>query len=225
MHEYADFDDFVARTRSATLARAIMYCGRRPDAEDAVQEAYLAAYLHWSELREPRAWVETTVRRRFAREAGRWWSRWRRTELEVPVAATSTPDEEAAAVAVLRSVGLLPPRQRQVLIMICLEGMSYRQVADEVGISVGAVGANLAKARERLAVLLGLAAEPHRAGDPLVAGVLTRSGPDGLPGYGEDALATALRRTERWLARGFDADRASAQRLRAALDRQRDDHR
>ncbi|MEU4570601.1 sigma-70 family RNA polymerase sigma factor [Micromonospora sp. NPDC023956] len=222
MHEYADFDDFVVRTRSAMLAQAVMYCGRRPDAEDAVQEAYLAAYLHWSQLREPRAWVETTVRRRFAREAGRWWSRWRRTELEVPVPATSTPDEEVAAVAVLRSIGLLPSRQRQVLIMVCLEGMTYRQVADEVGISVGAVGANLAKARERLAVLLGLTGGPHRPGDPLVAGVLTRPGPGGQPGYGEDALTGALRRTERWLVRGFDADPGSAHRLWTAGHRQRD---
>ncbi|BCL17939.1 sigma-70 family RNA polymerase sigma factor [Micromonospora sagamiensis] len=218
MHEYTDFDDFVVRTRSAMLARAVMYCGRRPDAEDAVQEAYLAAYLHWSELREPRAWVETTVRRRFAREAGRWWSRWRRTELEVPVSPSSRPDEEAAAVAVLRSIGLLPPRQRQVLIMVCLQGMTYRQVADEVGISVGAVGANLAKARERLAVLLGLTSDPHPVGDPLVAGVLTR--PGGMPGHGDDALAAALRRTEAWLVRGFDADPAPMRRLRAALRRQ-----
>lgn len=221
MHDYVDFDDFMVRTRSAMLARAIMYCGRRQDAEDAVQEAYLAAYLHWSELREPRAWVETTVRRRFARDAGRWWSRWRRTELEVPVPGGSTPDEESAAVSVLRTIALLPPRQRQVLVMVCLEGMTYQQVAEEVGISVGAVGANLAKAREKLTVLLGLTPGPLGTGDPLVAAVLTRTGPGG-PGFGDDALTTALRRTEQWLVRGFDEDPGSLRRLRAALRREDD---
>lgn len=216
MHDYVDFDDFVVRTRSAMLARAVMYCGRRADAEDAVQEAYLAAYLHWPRLREPRAWVETTVRRRFARDAGRWWSRWRRTELEVPVPAGSTPDEESAAVRVLRTIALLPPRQRQVLVMVCLEGLTYQQVAEEVGISVGAVGANLARARARLTVLLDLTPGPHGTGDPLVAAMSTRSGPGGSV-FGDDVLTVALRRTEQWLVRGFEADRESLRRLRAEL--------
>ncbi|WBB80661.1 sigma-70 family RNA polymerase sigma factor [Micromonospora sp. WMMD882] len=221
MPDYADFDDFVVRTRSTTLARAVLYCGRRADAEDAVQEAYLAAYLRWPELREPRAWVETTVRRRFARDAGRWRLRWQRSELEVPAPAGSTPEEEAAAVGVLRTVALLPPRQRQVLVMVCLEGLSYRQVAEEVGISVGAVGANLAKAREKLTVLLGLTPTTRDAGDPLVAAVLARTGPGS--GFDDDPLTVALRRAEQWLARGFDADQGSLRRLRAALFREEGD--
>ncbi|MEU4625399.1 sigma-70 family RNA polymerase sigma factor [Actinoplanes sp. NPDC023801] len=195
-HGFADFDDFVARTRPGMLARAVMYCGRREEAEDAVQEAYVAAFLHWGGLREPRAWVAQTMRRKFARDAGRWWSRWRHTELELPAPAAAAPEEEAAAVAVLRTVALLPPRQRQVLIMVCLEGLSYRQVSDEIGISVGAVGANLVKARQKLTVLLGLTPEPGDPGDPLVA-----ASPAGtLIG---DPLAGLLRRTESWLVAGF----------------------
>ena len=214
MHDDAEFDAFVQQTSPRMLARAVMYCGHRQNAEDAVQEAYIEAYRHWASLHAPAAWVETVVRRRLAREAARWWSRWKRVELDLPVPAVATVEEESDALAVLRAVSRLPPRQRQVVIMVCLEGMTYRQVADELGTSTGAVGANLAKAREKLTDLLGRGCAAVGLGDPLVIASLTR--PRGTAS-GSDPLLPALAATESWLARGFASDPATARRVREAI--------
>jgi RNA polymerase sigma factor (sigma-70 family) len=204
--DHADFDAFVRRTMPGLLARAVLYCGHRQNAEDAVAEAYVAAFRHWSELRTPAAWVDTTMRRRIARDSARWWSRWRRSELDVPVPPRAAVEEETAALAVLRSIGRLPPRQRQVLVLVCLEGLTYQEVAAELGISTGAVGSNLAKARATLATLLGLTGPVSGPGDPLVVAAGRR--------VAADPLATQLRAAEAWLTQGFAADPAGLDRVR-----------
>jgi RNA polymerase sigma factor (sigma-70 family) len=175
-----DFDTFVRESRPGLLARAILYCGHRQNAEDAVADAYLEAYRHWPSLRSPTAWMDVTVRRRLARNSARWWSR--RTDLDVAVPARSTVEEEAAATAVLAAIGNLPPRQRQVLVLVCLDGRPYAEVAEILGIRVGTVGATLSAARANLADLLGPGSSLVRGPDPVVA---------------------ALRATEAWLARGL----------------------
>ncbi|HVQ95724.1 MAG TPA: sigma-70 family RNA polymerase sigma factor [Mycobacteriales bacterium] len=214
MNDDVDFDLFMRRTQSRLLARAIMYCGNRQNAEDAVQEAYIEAFRHWSTLESPAAWLETTMRRRLARHARRWWSGRGRFELELPVPAAATVEEEADALAVLRAIGQLPARQRQVLIRICLEGMSYRQVADELGISAGAVGANLSKARAKLATLLELDPAAPRPGDPLVVSpTIDRNRPTGR----QDPLVPMLSAAEAWLVRGLESDPGGLDRLRAAV--------
>ncbi len=203
MDDDADFDAFVREAAPRLLARAVLYCGNRQNAEDAVQDALCEAYLHWSEIRFPSAWMETTVIRRLAKDGRRWWFRWNRTATEPPMPARSDVEEQSDARAVLTAVGQLPPRQRQVLIKVCLHGSSYREVADELGISVGAVGANLAKARERMASLLGLLPTARRGGDQLLA-----TSPTAVtsPAAVQDLLGLLLRRTESWLAREYAGD-------------------
>jgi RNA polymerase sigma factor (sigma-70 family) len=48
----------------------------------------------------------------------------------------------------------LTPEHRQMLLLIGLEGLSYREVADELGMPIGTVMSRLARARERLRALL-----------------------------------------------------------------------
>jgi RNA polymerase sigma factor (sigma-70 family) len=206
----ADFDGFVRRSMPGLLARAILYGGHRQNAEDAVAEAYLEAFRHWSQLRSPAAWVDTTMRRKIARDRSRWWSRWRRSELDVPVPPRSAVEEEAAALAVLRSIGRLPPRQRQVVVMVCLEGLTYQEVAAELGISSGAVGSNLAKARATLATLLGLT-ELTRPGVTAARDPLVRLR------VAADPVAVSLQVAEAWLTAGFAADVSTLDRLRTRI--------
>jgi RNA polymerase sigma-70 factor (ECF subfamily) len=55
---------------------------------------------------------------------------------------------------VVRAVNRLTIEHRQVLLMIGLEGLSYREIADELGVPIGTVMSRLARARERLRALL-----------------------------------------------------------------------
>lgn len=50
----------------------------------------------------------------------------------------------------LQVMGLLPPRCHLVCALVFLEGMSHREVADELGISIGAVEKQVARARRRI---------------------------------------------------------------------------
>lgn len=49
-----------------------------------------------------------------------------------------------------RGLATLPPEQRQVLLLVALEGLRYEQVAETLGIPAGTVMSRLSRARETL---------------------------------------------------------------------------
>jgi RNA polymerase sigma-70 factor, ECF subfamily len=53
------------------------------------------------------------------------------------------------------AIARLPPLYREVLLLIALEGMSYREVSEITGAPVGTVMSRLARARAGLRLLLG----------------------------------------------------------------------
>ncbi len=59
---------------------------------------------------------------------------------------------------VKRAMRLLSSDHRDILIMICANGMSYQEVADELSISIGTVRSRLFRAREHLQ---GIMNDPH----------------------------------------------------------------
>jgi RNA polymerase sigma factor (sigma-70 family) len=63
-------------------------------------------------------------------------------------------DELALSMDFVRTMNRLTIEHRQVLLLIGLESLSYREVADELGVPIGTVMSRLARARERLRALL-----------------------------------------------------------------------
>ncbi len=57
--------------------------------------------------------------------------------------------------AVRRGVQRLPPDQRSVLLMVCVEGCSYRETAETLGVPVGTVMSRLSRARLALNRMVG----------------------------------------------------------------------
>ena len=55
---------------------------------------------------------------------------------------------------VRRAVSLLPPDQRMTLMLVTVEGLSYKQAADVAGVPVGTIMSRLARARVALQQLL-----------------------------------------------------------------------
>ena len=51
---------------------------------------------------------------------------------------------------ITRGLSLLPPEQREVLLLVALEGMSYREAADVQGVPIGTVMSRLSRARTTL---------------------------------------------------------------------------
>jgi RNA polymerase sigma-70 factor (ECF subfamily) len=54
---------------------------------------------------------------------------------------------------VRRAVASLPEPQREVLLLVCVEGMSYRETAETLGLPMGTVMSRLARARLAIARL------------------------------------------------------------------------
>jgi RNA polymerase sigma factor (sigma-70 family) len=126
-------------------------------ARDAAQEAAVAAMTDLERLRSPDrfgAWfcgIALNVSRR--------WLRQLRSEVPglCPDRASLSPGPaEAAETADLAgrvrgAVAALPDGQRHAVLLFYLQGLSHREVAEELGISIGAVKARLHQARAALA--------------------------------------------------------------------------
>jgi RNA polymerase sigma-70 factor (ECF subfamily) len=70
------------------------------------------------------------------------------------IAAGMTGDDPSLSMDVVRAMNQLSMEHRQVLLLIGLEGISYREAADELGLPIGTVMSRLARARETLRALL-----------------------------------------------------------------------
>jgi RNA polymerase sigma factor (sigma-70 family) len=129
-----------------------------PDlARDAVQEAAIAAMTDVERLRSPErfgAWFCG-----IALNVSRKWLRQLRSEVPGPQPdpRSAAPDPAEAAEAadtaarVRRAIAALADGQQDAVRLFYLQGLSHREVADELGISVGAVKARLHQARAALA--------------------------------------------------------------------------
>lgn len=150
------FAELVTRHWATAVALAARLLGSADLARDAAQEAAIAAMVGLDRLRTPDrfgAWfcgITLNVARR--------WLRQLRAEVPaVPVDRASDdpgPDERAEiaelAAAVRAAVAELADGQRQAVLLFYLQGLSHREVAAELAISVGAVKARLHQARAAL---------------------------------------------------------------------------
>jgi len=54
-------------------------------------------------------------------------------------------------------INTMPPEQREVLLLVCVEDLAYREAADILGVPIGTVMSRLARARKRLAEMTAAA--------------------------------------------------------------------
>ncbi len=158
------------------VARRLLRDGR--EAEYVTQEALLAAYLELARLREPRrfrAWlcgiVANLAKMRLG-DPGWGWSSLedlnggRRVPAGVLQTADPSPDQVAETHELLgivrAALDLLPPGQREAVLLLYLDGLSCQEVAALLGSSTGAVRVRLHRARTLLRARL-LEAAPELA--------------------------------------------------------------
>ncbi len=125
-------------------------------AEDLAQETFVRALRHDPD--KPRAWV-FTVASNLARDEARTAMRQRRhltlirAEMEDDPPASPAPSEsverEERSAAVRRALDALSERDREAL-LLWDGGLSYAEIAEQTGLSAGAVGTTLSRARNRL---------------------------------------------------------------------------
>lgn len=152
----AEFADFV-RSSSAELGRVAWFLtGDRARAEDLLQHAYVRTWTHWRKVRDGNPLGYT--RRALANARIDAWRLARREVLTDRVPEGGVPSGAAAADdrdQLVRALRTLPPSQRRVVVLRHLAHLSEREVADELGVSVGTVKSSASRGLARLRELLG----------------------------------------------------------------------
>ncbi len=132
-------------------------------ADDLVQDTFERALtrLHLYDARRAlRPWLFRILRNlrisRF-RQAARNGPHLELVEGETPAPSGSgSPDQGLALRDISRALDMLPDEQREVLVLVALEGMKYHQVTEILDIPIGTVMSRLSRARKRLSEILDL---------------------------------------------------------------------
>jgi RNA polymerase sigma-70 factor (ECF subfamily) len=141
--------------RLRRYARALV--GDRAAADDLVQDTLERAWAKLHLFRQGtdlRAWLFTVMHNvhvnqvRAARPTDA-------LEDEMPELAQRAVQGDALLVRDLeRALATLPAAQREVLLLVALEDLSYEETANVLGIPIGTVMSRLARAREKLRMLM-----------------------------------------------------------------------
>ena len=130
------------------------------DADDLVQLAIERALSRSSQLRpEARlsSWMFGILRNAWIDESR---ARGRRTRLFAPEElgeniADPAADRQADALSVQEAMARLPVEQREVIGLVLVEGLSYKEAAEIIGAPIGTITSRLARGRDSLQALLG----------------------------------------------------------------------
>jgi RNA polymerase sigma-70 factor (ECF subfamily) len=130
----------------------------REDADDLVQDTLERAWSRaglWAGVADMRSWLFSIMHNLHV-------DALRRGRLDVVELDAHTPETAVAATQVERlalrdleaALARLSDEQREVLLLLALDGMAYAEIAEALGIPVGTVMSRVARGRERLRGLM-----------------------------------------------------------------------
>jgi RNA polymerase sigma-70 factor (ECF subfamily) len=167
--DHAAFEEVYSRHEAMVFNLALRLSGSAEEAADLTQEIFLRVYRHLGSFRGQSA-LKTWLFRIALNHCRQRLSRFR--PLVQPVDESDPeggglvltdpgrgPEELAAAAEqgrlVAKALGRLHPVFREAVILRDLEGMSYQEIADVMGVRVGTVRSRIARGREQLRISLG----------------------------------------------------------------------
>jgi RNA polymerase sigma-70 factor (ECF subfamily) len=154
-------------------------CRRQDEADDLVQETLLRAWEARDSLRTPdkiKPWALTILRNAYNIER-----RKRRFQVEdgdgTFAAQLSVSDAQSVSVDfhdVMKAFDKLSAEHRDVIMLICVQGLSYEDAARICGTAVGTIKSRLSRARNSLAASLGIGGVIDIDTEAQIRSVLTR---------------------------------------------------
>jgi RNA polymerase sigma factor (sigma-70 family) len=151
------FAELVRRHQATATALAARVLGSEDLARDAVQEAAVAAMTGLDRLRSPDRFgpwfcgITLNVARRWLRQLRSEWPAARPDRGRDGAGPDELAELADLAARVRAAIAGLADGQREAVLLFYLQGLSHREVAAELHISVGAVKARLHQARAALA--------------------------------------------------------------------------
>jgi RNA polymerase sigma-70 factor (ECF subfamily) len=166
------FEELFERYQKMVYQLSYRMLGDREEAMDLSQEVFLTVYRKMNHFRGEsslKTWIYRIAVNRASNRC-RWWNRLRRRgtvsldehlsgERSSPLAEMiesqgKTPEEilllQEERAELLHLLLELPLQQRIAVIMRDMEGMSYEEIADATGISLGTVKSRIARGRDEL---------------------------------------------------------------------------
>jgi RNA polymerase sigma-70 factor, ECF subfamily len=136
-------------------AFAISLCRDRNEADDLVQETLIRAWNSLGDFQEGtnfKAWLFTILRNNFYNGLRKLkhQTEYVRSMDNSSFIEPASQDKKLEFEDVIRGLGVLPPDQREALILVTVENMSYEQVAVICGCPIGTVKSRVNRARARL---------------------------------------------------------------------------
>jgi RNA polymerase sigma-70 factor (ECF subfamily) len=152
-------------------AFALSLCGTRDMADDLVQEALTKAWASQDSYHPGtnfKAWIFTILRNHYfsqRRKAGREISDLDGAMLDT---AAVQPEQEGRfdLTELTKALNLLPAEQREAIILVTAEGLSYEEAAQICGCAVGTIKSRINRARKKL----GEAMSGEQHGKTVMAG-------------------------------------------------------
>ncbi|MGH9159485.1 MAG: RNA polymerase sigma factor [Vicinamibacteraceae bacterium] len=163
--DHGGFEAIVHTYERRVYNLACQMLGDREEARDAAQEIFLRVHQHLESFRSE-AKFSTWLYRVAMNYLLNYRRRWLRTRLErledrptsgwtEPVFTGPEPEqqllEKEEAEVVRRSITKLPPKLRAALVLKDMQGLSYSEIGDILGVTEGTVASRLNAARSRLA--------------------------------------------------------------------------
>lgn len=153
-----EFSEYFKQDYNQLVGFVMMLGVQRSTAEDVAQAAFAQAYVQWSRITHPHAWVRRVAYRIYYREDKKA-SRLSEQRHLASTPALDPADHAASCDQVLAALAMLPVRQREVMAWH-VDGYKPEQIARELGLTAVNVRKALQRARERLKKLL--AEQPER---------------------------------------------------------------
>jgi RNA polymerase sigma-70 factor, ECF subfamily len=157
----ADFRELI-EAQIPRLRRYALALTRDPDrADDLVQDTVVRALVKehlWEAGTDLRAWLFTLLHNLRVNDVRRGIREGTAVDIENvrDVVAISDPSASQTLFELDRAMGQIAEEQRQVILLIGLEGMSYEDAAAVVGVPVGTIRSRLSRGRDALRAAMGI---------------------------------------------------------------------
>lgn len=146
---------------------AFRLCGSVADAEDLTQQTFLQIHQHAAQVREPerlKSWIYSILRNCFLQSHRRRRPVSSTTiDLRMDEIVQPIPEQPLDSQALQRAIQELPDEFRVVVLMYYFEDLSYREIAEALGVPLGTVMSRLSRGKSHLRMRLCFNAETTQA--------------------------------------------------------------
>jgi RNA polymerase sigma-70 factor (ECF subfamily) len=169
------WDLVVARFRRKVFHIAYKFTGKHDEAEDLTQEIFLKVFRSLDKFNRDAdfsTWL-SSVARNYCIDRYRASKREREVVVEDLLAFDLAPassgnpyralEDQDRSSLLRRGLDLLPDKLREAVVLRDLQGLSYQEMADRLGLPEGTVKSRINRGREELTRLLLRAQQPSKA--------------------------------------------------------------